>query len=186
MTSIAEAFNDMQLPPEQGVIESPMAARTKWLDKAAFALYEARRSEFPEAFPLPWDVAPRSVRQDFRYLAMAAYRRSLPLVRDVLIEMVAQAYANLEGWIYPDCDNKAHHDVRDRDRPAMAAQRRQQFRHKAEQLLTTINQYLEIDCDTEPQRQKTVDRIAGQLEADRQVVSLYRSRRGIPTQVNHG
>lgn len=176
----------MPIPASQDVLEPAADTRDRWLDKAAFSLYEARRAELPEAFPLAWDMAPRQVRKDFRYLAMSAYRRSLPLVGDVLIETVAQNYANLEGWVWPDCDNKERWDVSDSDRAAFAAQRRQNFRHKASQLLSRIWQYLEIDCDTEAQRKIAVERAGGQLKADQMVVSHWRSRRGIPSEVNRG
>jgi hypothetical protein len=158
--------------------------RERWIEKAAFSLYEARRAEFPEAYPLSWDQAPRSVRGDFRYLAKSAYRRSLPLVRDVLTEMIASAYANLEGWIYPACDNKTAFSVPESDREVFAAQRRQNFRHKAQQIVTTIWQYLEHDVDTAEQRQRTVDRAGGQMMADATIVSHWRKTRG--GAVNHG
>lgn len=164
----------------------PPDKRSYWLDQAAIALYEARCAEFPEAYPLPWDMATKAVRQDFRYLAMSAYRRSLPYVRDVMTETVAMTYASLEGWIYPDCDNKDRRDADPKNRAAFAAQRRQNFRHKARQIVTAIFQYLEHDTDTEAQRKLAVDRTSGQLMADAMVVSSYRSTRGVPSEVNRG
>jgi len=176
----------MELSAPPGVIETPQQSRDRWLTIAACALYEARRAAFPEAYPLPWDQAPRAVSQDFRYLAMSAYRRSLPFVSQVLVEMVAMHYATLEGWIYPDCDNKIAPDVDQRDRAAFAAQRRQNFRHKARQIISAIWQYLEHDTDTEAQRKQTVDRASGQVTADAMVVSNWRSTQGLPSEVNRG
>lgn len=161
-------------------------SREQWLDQAAHALFEAKKAEYPDAQPLPWDLVPANVRADYRYLVMAAYRRTLPLVDKVLVEMVAQTYANLEGYIYPDCTNRRLHEEDESARPARAAQRRQAFRHKAREMLTAIWAYLEIDCDTDAQRKITVERVDGQLQADRMVVSMYRESRGIPGTVQHG
>lgn len=89
----------MQLPPSangQDIVAD--YDRDRWLEQAAFALYRARQAEFPEAFPLTWDLAPKSVRGDFRYIVKSAYRRSLPMVSDCLTEIVATTYANQEGW----------------------------------------------------------------------------------------
>lgn len=177
MSSIAEVFQHMQ--PPQDVIETPAQCRDRCLEHAAFALYEARRAEFPEQFPLPWDLAPKSVRGDFRFMAMAAYRRSLPYVRETLEEMTAMQIASLDGYTYPGCDNKPEPDIYERDRPVRAAQRRQEFRHRARRILTHLWQYLEIDCDTEAQRKITVDRAGGQLMADRMIVSDWRAKKGI-------
>lgn len=160
-------------------------SRDQWLDQAAHALFEAKKAEYPDEQPLPWDLVPQSVRVDFRYRAMAAHRLSLPLVRDVLVEMIAMAYANLEGWIYPDCDNQyAFHTPTD-ERPAKAAQRRQGFRHKARQILSSVWQYLEYDTDTEAQRKVTMQRVEGQLQADRMIVAYYRDKKGMP-EAQHG
>lgn len=176
----------MQLPKGQDIVHEAGPDRERWLERAAHALYEARRAEFPEAFPLPWDLTTHQDRVNFRYLAKSAYRRSLPFVPQVLVEMLAMSYANLEGWIYPDCDNKIDPGVRDEDRPACAAQRRQRFRDKARQLASVFHNYLEHDVDTEAQRKKTIDRAGAQLMADQMIVSNYRSRRGVPTEVNRG
>jgi hypothetical protein len=135
---------------------------------------------------LPWPDAARAVQQDFRYLAMSAYRRALPLVNAVLVERLASAYANQEGWIYPDCDNKPTPEVYERDLAAAVAQRRQLFRHKARQILTAIWAYLEHDTDTEAQRQQAMNRVEGQLKADQMVVSMFRGRRGVNASANHG
>lgn len=159
--------------------------REQLIEKAAFALYEARRSEFPDAQPIAWDLASKRVRQDFRYLAMSAYRRSLPMVAEVLTELVAQNYANLEGWIYPDCDNRTPFSVPEQDRAAYASQRRQDFRRKAQELVASIFGYLEHDTDSEAQRKLTVERIEGQRQADVMIVSYWRSSRGMG-QANHG
>lgn len=156
--------DNMPIPDSQDIVEPPSHARERWLDKAAFSLYEARRAEFPDAYPLAWDQATRQVRAEFRFLAMSAYRRSLPLVASVLVEIVAMNYANLEGWIYPDCDNKYAFNVPDDDRAAFASQRRQNFRHKAQQIIASIFGYLEMDCDTEAQRKQSV----GGVTLDRQ------------------
>jgi hypothetical protein len=171
------------LPADQDVVH--LGTRQQWLDRAAFALYQAQRTEFPEAFPLPWDQAPPSVRADRRYLIMTAYRRTLPLVPETLTEIVAMNYANLDGWVWPGCDNKSALSVPDNERAAHAAQRRQGFRHKARQLLSSIFNYLEHDTDTEAQRRITVDRAEHQRNADAMVVSFYRNQRGI-LEVNRG
>lgn len=188
MSSIAtssEPVTTMPIPNTQDIFESPEASRNRWLEQASFALYEARRAELPEAYPLPWDQAPKAVRDDCRYRAKTAYRLGLPHAKDVLIEMIAAAYANLEGWIYPDCDNKAPWNVNEDDRGAFAAQRRQNFRHKASQLVRTFINYLEHDVDTEEQRRKSVARAGGQLMADQMMVSMWRSKRGMG-EANHG
>lgn len=182
---ITEQITMPPLPPGQDVLESSSAARERWLEQAAFALYEARRAEFPDAYPLPWDMASKTVRDDCRYRTMAAHRRGLPFVKDVLVEMIAMNYANLEGWVYPDCDNKDRCDVSESDRAAFAAQRRQNFRHKASQIVQSVWNYLEHDTDTEAQRKQSIDRAGGQLLADRMIVSNWRSNRGIP-EVNRG
>lgn len=177
----------MKLPANQDVLHDETSDRRDfWLDRAAHALFELRREEHPAICPQPWDLAPVSVRRDFRYLAMSAYRRSLPLVKEVLIENAANNYANLEGWIYPDCDNKPAPGIDERQRPVFAAQRRQLFRDKARQLVVGILQYLEVDCDTEAQRQIVVDRAEGQRKADVMIVSNWRSLKGIRGEANHG
>lgn len=184
--NFATVEQDMPVPASQDVLEPMRHTRDRWIDQAAFALYEARRAEFPERYPLAWDEAPKAVRAEFRYLAMAAYRRSLPLVGDTLTEIVAANYANLEGWIYPACDNKYAFSVPEDERETFAAQRRQNFRHKGRQLLHAIWQYLEHDTDTEAQRQIMVDRAEGQRKADVMIVSTWRSKKGIPSEPQHG
>lgn len=172
-----------EMPPQDVI--APTETRERWIEKAAFALYEARRAEFPEAYPLSWDQVTRRERGDFRFMAMASYRRSLPLVKDVLVQTVAMNLANLDGWIWPDCDNKVAFTVADEDRAAYAAQRRQDYIRKAQQLIASIFGYLETDCDTEAQRKITVDRAEGQRTADVMIVSYWRSSRGMGA-ANHG
>lgn len=178
----------MNVTAQESIVQDVIGRRSReqWIEQAAFCLYEARRVEAPEDFPQPWDLAPKSDRDDCRYRAMSAFRRGLPFVRDVLVEMLAMNYANLEGWLYPDCDNKYDPQTPERDRAAVSAQRRQRFRQKARQLVAAIFNYLEHDTDTEAQRKLTIERAGGQLMADRMVVSNYRSSRGIPTEVQRG
>lgn len=178
----------MQLPKRQTIFQDDDAdnSRERWLNQAGFSLYQAARAQYPDRFPLPWDLVPTKVRDDFRYLAMAAYRRTLPLVDKVLVEMVAMNLANLDGYIYPDCDNRRVPGVAEDERPAVAAQRRQAYRHKARQIISSIGQYLEHDSDTEAQRKQTVERVERQLQADRMVASQFRASKGIPVDINRG
>lgn len=188
--SIAQVHSERQsampLPSGQDVLESSSDARARWLAQAAHALYEAQRAEYPERYPLPWDMAEKAARDDCRYRAMGAHRRGQPYAKEALVERMASEYANLEGWVYPDCDNKRGMDVAETDRPALAAQRRQAFRHKARQIVAAVFRYLEYDTDTEEQRKKEVDRAGGQLMADRMVVAHWREHRGMPSEVNRG
>jgi hypothetical protein len=174
-----EPDNMQGLPPGQDLVhDGDGRTRQQWLDQATFCLYQARKAECPEAYPLPFDQAPRSVRADLRYLVMTAYRRLLPLVPETLAEIVAMNLANLDGFIYPDCDNKPEPGVAEHDQPARAAQRRQDFRRKSREILHMIFSYLEHDCDTDAQRQIVVDQAKAQRERDVQTVSSWRSRRG--------
>lgn len=179
---------DMLLPKGQDLVHDDTVTRTpdQWIEQAAFCLHEAKKAACPDMTPLPWDLEPRAVRGDFRFLAMASHRRSLPLVRECLIELTASNLANLDGWQYPGCDNKHLPEETDSERAARAAQRRQSYRHKAREILSAAFRYLEVDCDTEAQRKITVERAEGQRLADSSVVSFYRQSRGIPTEVNRG
>lgn len=177
----------MPIPSGQDIVESPTAGRERWIDKAAFSLYEARRAEFPDAYPLAWDLVPSAIRRDFRYSAVASYRRNLPLVRDVLIEQTAAQLATLDGYCYPDCDNKPERGGMDQvETNAIIAQRRQLYRHKARSIVAAMFRFLELDTETEAQRRDVLDRVTAQMYLDQTAVSLFRRRKGIPVGVNRG
>jgi hypothetical protein len=161
---------------------SPQAEASVHLERAAFHLYEAGRLESPDQ--PAWDDPIESAhRLDARYRATGALRRGLDTCRIVVVERVAASLAVLDGDRWPQCDRNVNDKMDPRQRAALAAGKRQRYRHVARHIVAEVSAYYEMGNDDEAMRAASVNAAMNQTLTDRDVVASWRNR-AMPSQVS--
>ena len=150
------------------------------LELAAFHLHEAARAHQPD---LPsWD-SPEAVRADARFRVTGAHKRSIASCRLMAIERVAAALAILDGEPWPGCNRAVSPRVGMEQRQAIAAQRRQRYRHEARAIVAELYGYMEVKAndDTEEDRQLFLTQVHLQRDQDADILAKWRERINLPT-----
>lgn len=148
-------------------------------NSAAFHLFEMGRDYDPHR--PEWDSEPAgTLRTEYRYLVQLAHRRSQSSCVLVAIEKIAATLAVADGLIWPRCDNNISTDRADLQKLAMAAQRRQRYRHVARLVHSELMNYYELGTDGEDYRQNVIMESQLQVVQDKQIVSEHRRAIGVP------
>jgi len=154
------------------------------LERAAFHLHESARCSHAPELPT-WDnQLEREHRVDARYRATGALRRGIDTCRMVAVERVAASLAVLDGERWPACNRAINPKLEPAQRAAIAAGRRQRYRHQARHVVAEVFTYYEMGNDTPEQRDQVVDRVREQLAADTEAVSRWRNRASMPSAVS--
>lgn len=154
------------------------AEASQHLELAAFHLYLAEQIRHDQ--PLPdWDSDDASdMRTDARYRAKGAHKRGDKTARLAVVERVAVILAVANGDIWPDCDNQISRGLSVERIAALAAMRRQRYRHQARLVCAEVARFYEIDPDTPESLQRMVEAGRKYQDADTKTVSAYRGRIG--------
>ena len=152
------------------------ARSSGWLDRAAMALFEASKLHLGDDLPQWWHDDVTDMRRDCKYRALAAYRRGIASCRMVSVERAALALALADGEQWPDCNRAINPQMPEAQRLAIAASRRQRYRHLASLVVAEVNRYLEMGVDTEEQRQAVVADVRAQRTRDEADAHAWRNR----------
>jgi len=146
------------------------------LERAAFHLHEAARCSHAPELPT-WDSqSEREHRVDARYRATGALRRGIDTCRMVAVERVAASLAVLDGERWPACNRAINPKLPHEQREAIAASRRQRYRHQARHVVAEVFTYYELGTDTAEQRDQIVARAKADFAKDTKIVSAWRDR----------
>ncbi len=151
-------------------------------DLAAFHAYELGREYDPERPDFASDAAGQR-RTEYRYLIQLAHRRSQSSCVLVAIERIAASLAIADGEPWPACNRAINPERPELQRQAIAAQRRQRYRHLARIVHSEVMNYYELGTDNEDYRQHVIEASALQVMQDKQLVSAQRKSIGLPSTV---
>ena len=146
------------------------------LERAAFHLHEAARCSHAPELPEWADQVEREHRVDARYRATGALRRGIDTCRMVAVERVAASLAVLDGERWPACNRAINPKMEPAQREAIAASRRQRYRHQARHVVAEVFTYYELGNDTPEQRLQAVATAKAQLAKDTVTVNTWRNR----------
>lgn len=146
-------------------------------DLAAFHLYALGRAVDPE---LPeWDSdAAGPHRTSCRYIVNLAHRKTILSCVLVAVEKIAAALAQADGETWPECSRRI--DIADPHRFALAASRRQRYRHLARVAHSAAMNYYELGTDDEAYRQTVLTDARVTVQNDKQLVAAMRASVGVP------
>lgn len=163
----------MKTKPVQTQLEASTHA-----ELAAFHLYRASQVHHDTSLP-SWDSEDaKDMRVEARYVAHGAIKRMSHAARLAVCERIAVILATANGDIWPECDNQIHRGLSDDRRQALAAMRRQRYRHHAQLVCAEVARFYEIDIDTPAMLQAINEQAKQQVEADKRLIAEYRGRIG--------
>lgn len=148
---------------------------------AAFHIYEMGREIDPE---LPaWDAtAAGPYRTSCRYIVHMAHRKTILSCALVAVEKIAAALAQADGETWPDCSRAIKPELPEVNRLAIAASRRQRYRHLARLAHSTLMNYYELGTDDDAYRATVLTEARIQQQQDAQTVAAMRATVGVPPQ----
>lgn len=142
-------------------------------DLAAFHCFEMARDYNPH---LPeWDSDDAAQRRtEYRYLITAAHRRSRSSCVLVAIERIAGVLAVADGEAWPACNRAIKPELPELQRLAIAASRRQRYRHLARLVHADLMNYYELGTDGEDYRMDVIAVATLQMDEDKRIVGQQR------------
>jgi hypothetical protein len=147
-------------------------------DLAAFHVFEMGRILDPE---LPeWDSdAAGPHRTSCRYIINLAHRRTIGSCVSVAIEKIAEKLASADGETWPDCNRAIKPELPELSRLAIAASRRQRYRHLARIAHAAAMNYYELGTDDEAYRQTLLTDAHVTHQHDKQLLATMRASIGV-------
>lgn len=155
---------------------------SKHLELAAFHLYEAGRDHAPEIPEWSSDAAGHE-RTDCRFRITAAHRKGILSCILVAIERLAGSFAVADGEKWPDCNRAVSPNLPQVQQLAIAANRRQRYRHLARIAHAEIQNYYELGVDSEDVRQAIIDSARTRFASDKIALAAWRGLSRMPSTV---
>ena len=160
----------------------PCVTRSEHLERAAFHLYEAGREFRVEQHEWDADEA-GDARTDCRYRMRLAERKGIPTVPLAAIEVLAATLAVADGEVWPACRRAINPAWPDAQQRAIAASRRQRYRHLARLAHADLMRFYELGTESETERHDIIRRALAQHADDAVILKAWRRQIGFPSTV---